>query len=237
MRRPKFTIYHGFAASFALHSALVIPFALLGLASQPEEQPVLVIELQGIVAESQTEQKVEEQTKSKASQEDVSRSAAASSAAAAAANERPMDDAARAENQTATPPSAPATAPTSGSAGSDNMRGVEEWQVARRLEQDRETEVERLKEYVKLLTKKIQANLVYPEEGRRSGMQGTATVSFAILRTGQIRPETVKIVASSGQQKLDASALKTVHASTPFAPPPREMTVAIAVAFGRKARK
>jgi protein TonB len=44
----------------------------------------------------------------------------------------------------------------------------------------------------------------------------------------------LKIVESSGQPKLDASALKTIRASAPFAPPPKEMTVAIAVAFGRK---
>jgi hypothetical protein len=48
------------------------------------------------------------------------------------------------------------------------------------------------------------------------------------------RPESLKIVAGSGQAKLDESALKTIRASVPFDPPPREMTVAIAVAFGQK---
>jgi protein TonB len=59
-------------------------------------------------------------------------------------------------------------------------------------------------------------------------------VSFTILPSGQIRPESVKIITSNGQPKLDASALKTIRASVPFDPPPKEMTVAIAVAFGRK---
>jgi protein TonB len=80
----------------------------------------------------------------------------------------------------------------------------------------------------------VQAHLVYPDDGRRAGLQGTATVSFAVLRNGQIRPETLKIVTSSGQPRLDASALKTIRASIPFDPAPKEMTVAIAVDFGRK---
>jgi periplasmic protein TonB len=87
---------------------------------------------------------------------------------------------------------------------------------------------------VKLLSKKVQANLVYPDEARQAGLHGTATVSFAILRTGQIRPETLKVVVSSGQPKLDESALKTIRASIPFDPAPKEMTVAVAVDFGRK---
>ena len=106
--------------------------------------------------------------------------------------------------------------------------------MAQTIKTDPDPEVDRLKDYVKLLTKKVQANLVYPDEGRQAGLQGTATVSFTILGTGQIRPESVKIVASSGRPQLDASALKTIRASVPFDPPPKEMTVAIAVAFGRK---
>jgi periplasmic protein TonB len=84
------------------------------------------------------------------------------------------------------------------------------------------------------LSKKVQDHLVYPDDGRQAQLQGTATVSFAILRSGQIRPETLKIVTSSGQPRLDTSALKTIRASIPFDPAPKEMTVVIAVDFGRK---
>jgi protein TonB len=76
--------------------------------------------------------------------------------------------------------------------------------------------------------------LVYPDEGRNAGLHGTTTISSTVLDNGQIRPESLKIVASSGQAPLDASALKTIRASIPFAPPPREMTVAIAVSFAHK---
>jgi len=112
--------------------------------------------------------------------------------------------------------------------------GAEERQKAQIIRQDPEEDINLLKGYVKRLTKKVQANLIYPEEGRQAGLHGAATVSFTILGSGQIRPETLKIVASSGQPKLDASALKTVRSSAPFDPPPKEMTVAISVSFGRK---
>jgi len=59
----------------------------------------------------------------------------------------------------------------------------------------------KLRDYVKGLTKKVKANLVYPEDTRQ----------------GQL-----------------AGALKTIRASVPFAQPPEQMTVAIAVGFGNK---
>ena len=238
MGRPNFTIYHAFAASLILHAGLVILLALHGRVREPDEQPVLVIELQGLTADSQAEQKVREESRGEASQNqsEMARATEASPAKAESPDNRPAGETTPAEGETGSPSQAmPAAEPVLASPGADNVKGVKEYQAAQRL--DREVEVDRLREYLKLLTKKIQTHLVYPEEGRRSGMQGIATVSFAILRTGQIRPESLKIVASSGQPKLDTSALKTILVSVPFDPPPREMTVAIAVAFGRKARK
>jgi protein TonB len=128
----------------------------------------------------------------------------------------------------------PAIDAKSAGTGIDTIAGAEERQVAQTIQPDGPTETEQLREYVKLLSKKVQAHLVYPDDGRRDALQGTATVSFAILRSGQIRPETLKIVSSSGQSRLDASALKTIRASVPFDPAPKEMTVVIAVDFGRR---
>lgn len=61
--RLRFTIWHGFAASLAVHAALGPPFVVHSLALPPDEPPTLVIELQGAVAESQTEQKILQETK------------------------------------------------------------------------------------------------------------------------------------------------------------------------------
>ncbi len=223
-KRSTFTIYHGLAASLALHSALGLPFVLSSLTSPVEEPSTLVFELEGMVADSQTEQKVQQEAKGEAKQDEAD---------AAKPEDRPKDVAEN-DEEAATPPPPPSSAKaTQGSAGS-NISGDEEQQIAQTIRNDRAAEIDRLKEYVKLLSKKVQSKLVYPDEGRQAGLQGAATVSFAILRTGQIRLETLKIIESSGQPKLDASALKTVRSSIPFAPPPKEMTVAIAVAFGRK---
>jgi len=54
------------------------------------------------------------------------------------------------------------------------------------------------------------------------------------VASGQIRPESLKVVSSSGQATLDASAMQTIRSSVPFDAPPKEMTIAIAVAFSRK---
>src|SRR5262249_52858368 len=100
-----------------------------------------------------------------------------------------------------------------------------------------EAERERIADYVKLLSKKVKTKLVYPKEGRRAnerrkaGLLATATVAFTILSDGQIRPESLRIVISSGQAVLDTSALAAIRASVPFDPPPKVMTVAIPVDF------
>jgi periplasmic protein TonB len=270
----KFTIFHGLAASLALHSALGLPVVLYSRAL-PTEEPTLVIELQGVVADSQSEQKVLQEIKEEAKQNEVKPDEAATTkpdeatvakpaqeapavAEMAPRNEQPVTVA---ENGSESPPPPPTPAQTqspptptqtpsppapaaetssppaetkAGTAGLNNTSGAEVQQKAQTIKTDREAEVSRLREYAKLLTKKVQANLVYPDEGRQARLQGTATVSFTILASGQIRPETLKIVASSGQPKLDESALKTIRASLPFEPPPKEMTVAIGVGFGRK---
>src|SRR5215470_3441035 len=61
-QRLRFTIYHGLAVSLALHSAVALPL-VLGSRTLPDEPPLLVIDLQGLVAERQTEDRVMEEAK------------------------------------------------------------------------------------------------------------------------------------------------------------------------------
>jgi protein TonB len=181
--------------------------------------------------------------------DNMAKPAQAPDARAAASNDQPSDVMAAAKEASTLQPSPPEPIPTpsspevkpdslaekrSGSRGSRNIAGTDEQQDAQTIKMDHDAAIDHLTTYVKVLTKKVQANLIYPDEGRQAGLQGIATVSFAILRSGQIRPDSLKIITSSGQPKLDASALKTVRSSVPFDPPPNEMTVAIAVAFSRK---
>jgi protein TonB len=148
------------------------------------------------------------------------------------------------QNSTPPPPAAQAdsaepapSAPAGGTPGigkARNISGDEEKQNGQTIDLSNQREESRRKHYVKELMKKIGAHLVYPDEGRRAGLHGSAAVSFTILPNGQIRPETLKIVTSSGEPKLDASALKTVRSSLPFDPPPEAMSVTIVVDFGHR---
>jgi protein TonB len=273
MRKPRFTIYHGLAASIAIHSALGLPVVYYAFARTPEELPPLVVELQGLVAETQSEEKVVQETKGQMAapapspvaetppvQPDPEKAPPPPEAQAAPPPEpeaetpqqaqeapQPKQSEAPQPKEAQTPlPEAPqprqAEAPRLESAktqtnstapGAANVKGDEEAQKAQAIKLAEE-EADRLRKYVKGLTKSVQSNLRYPDEGRRVGMRGAATVSFTILPNGQIWPGSLKIVESSGQPKLDASALQAVRSSVPFESPPQEMTVAIAVVFGRK---
>ncbi|PNG26387.1 energy transducer TonB [Methylocella silvestris] len=243
--RSRFTIYHGLAVSLALHCALALPFVLQELSPAPDEPEILVVELQGVIADTQSEQKTLQETKGAAQQEAAEAGRPAQAVAAPAEppppEDQPKDDPAREEVLAAPPvpttiPPPPDAAPPQPSqgAGANTSAGAEERSAAQRIRMERDAERDRLKAYVKRLTKRVQAHLAYPDEERQAGLQGAATVSFTILPGGAIRPETLKIISTSGQPKLDASALKTIRLSGPFDPPPREMTVALAVAFGRR---
>jgi periplasmic protein TonB len=237
-RRSRFRIWHWIAASLLLHAAIAAPFVWYTLASPADEPPPLVVELQGAIADNQTEEQVQQEIKGIAEQNKPEPAKPAQTASSEAAEEHPIDHKDAALRPPASQPTERKPEPTAdaGSAGTgaNTTEGAAERQVAQTIQPERPTEIELLREYVKQLSKKVQAHLVYPDEGRHARLQGTATVSFAILRSGQIRPETLKIVTSSGQPRLDASALNTIRASIPFDPAPKEMTVVIAVNFGRK---
>jgi protein TonB len=236
-RGSRFTIWHGIAASLLIHAVPAAPFVWTKMATPPDEPPTLVVELQGAVSDSQTEQQLQQEIKGSAEQDKPEQIKPAQTPPAAAAEQHPIDE------DAALPPPAPqpteqkpqpTAAAASAGTGANTVTGAEERQVAQTIQLDRPTEIELLREYVKLLSKKVQAHLVYPDDGRKAGLQGIATVSFVLLRSGEIRPETLKIVTGSGQPRLDASALKTIRASTPFDPPPKEITIVMAVEFGRK---
>ncbi len=209
-----------------------LPFIIDALAEPPDEPPVLIVELQGAVSDVQAEQKVQQDTKGAAQQPEQP---APSPAQATADQPAPADQPPQADDaqppQAAPSPATPDTPPaTQSTAGTNNVTGTTEKQAAQTIKTESPTEAELLREYAKQLSKKVRANLVNPGRGHAS----SATVSFFILSDGHIRPDSLKIVASSGQYKVDASALQTIRASVPFAPPPREMSVRIVVDFNHK---
>ncbi|MFY9658844.1 MAG: TonB family protein, partial [Methylocystis sp.] len=119
-----------------------------------------------------------------------------------------------------------------GSPGAQEVAGADRRQEARHIQPRPETQSDPLRDYAKLLTKKVQSRLVYPETGRWAGLRGAAAVSFTILPDGALRPDSLRIVSSSGEAKLDESALQTIRAAAPFDPPKREITLKITVIYG-----
>ncbi len=65
-RKFKFTMYHGVALSLCLHAAVVAPFVVHLLDRQQDEIEPLVIEVQGLVADDQSEEKTLQETKAEA---------------------------------------------------------------------------------------------------------------------------------------------------------------------------
>lgn len=226
----KFTIWHGFAASLVVHSALALPFLMHRLESPPQDPSPLVIELQGVVANVQTEQKTIQDMKGAAQQKDIPEA----TPAIPPAEENPKDIEQKTDQSAEERPSEaePLTQTAPLTPGAANAAGAEVKQAAQIIA-DRDADADRVREYVKTLHKKVYANFD-SKEGRKTGLWGDATVSFTIVTGGQIRAETLKIVASSGRPKLDENVLAAVRASTPFESPPREMTLTIVVGFGRK---
>lgn len=244
-----FTLGHGFALSLALHGALLLPFLAVPEAEPMDEAPLLVVELQGLVSQTQNEQQVQQQTKGAPEQEaqDDARPEQKTQAAQAPTPDQPDKDVSETGTEAAPPPPAPEQkaeqAPSqesatpaeaqSGHPGAANVAGAQEQKQAQTLAQEQD-EAERLRTYVKALTKKVQENLAYPDAGRKVGLKGTARVSVSLEADGSVRAGSLKIAEGSGQPILDASALKSVQNSAPFGVPPRPLTVTISVTYGRK---
>lgn len=241
-RKITFTIYHGLIASLVIHAALAAPFVVPNLMPEPDEPDTLVVELQGVAATSQSEEKVVQETKGEETQdkkETATPQDMPPPQPPSDEKETPVEKAEReapSEAVTTVAQQQPVEAKT-GQPGANNVLGVTERQQAQTIQTNPVNEAELIRAYVKLLSKKVQANLVYPDDARDARLEGVPVVSFTVLPDGRIRPETLKIRTSSGKPKLDAAALKTVTTSVPFDPPPREITIAIDVVFGEMSPK
>jgi protein TonB len=223
----KFTIWHGLAVSLVLHSALALPFVVHDLAEPPDDSEVLVVELQGMVSDTQTEEKVAQQLPDQPQQQPQPPPPPPQEAPPPEQQEEDGTRPPEPQPQVSLPQQ-PVTP------RARQVQDPDEQQKAQTLKVERDLEADRLRQYVQRLTKKVQAHLVYPDGGRKAGLHGNAKVSFTLASGGQIKPGTLTIAESSGQPKLDASALATVRASAPFEPPPSEMNVAFVVGYGKK---
>jgi protein TonB len=222
-RALKFTIWHGMAVSLALHSAVALPFVVNSLTPPPDDAEMLVVELEGEISDTQVEEKVAQAPPDQPQPQPTP------------PQEEPPPEPQEDEGSKPPEPQPQISAPQPPAPPQvHQVQDPDEQQKAQILKAERDLEADRLRKYIKRLTKKVQAHLVYPSEGRGAGLHGNARVSFTLAPSGQIKPGTLAIAESSGQSKLDASALATVRASAPFEPPPSEMNVAFVVGYGKK---
>lgn len=235
-KTPRFTIGHGYAVSVALHALLLLPF-VHGLVMVSDDAPILVVDLQGLEADTQVDARASADAAAAPTPPSETALQAAETPPVPPPPEPPPDPPEDVVTEPEPPPpQGPLTPPTPEIAADNGQVRSAEGQQAQTIRRNRD-ETQRLDAYVKLLSKKIRSNLMYPEDGRRAGLQGRPTVSFTVAPDGTIRPDTLKITESSGQPKLDASALKTIRSVVPFPPPPREIAVTLVVDFGRIARQ
>jgi protein TonB len=75
----------------------------------------------------------------------------------------------------------------------------------------------------------IAEKLIYPPQAKRTGILGTAEISFTIQEDGRVSDVTV--VSSSGSELLDTAAVEAIYAASPFRPPPAQARLSIPVAF------
>jgi protein TonB len=87
------------------------------------------------------------------------------------------------------------------------------------------------KAYLARLSRRLQAHLVYPGEVRKHGVEGVSWIRFVIMESGGIKVNSLQLHKSSGFAALDANAIKSAVASAPFEKPPKELKVVIAVSF------
>lgn len=241
-----FTLGHGLAVSLALHGALLLPFvAVLEDPPRPDDQ-FLVVELQGLISDTQSEQQVQQQSKGAPDQkrQEEDKEEQKTQAAQAAAPDRPEEDLSADGTLAPAPPPSPeqkqeeappqeAAKPQdlqAGTPGLADVTGAQEQKPALRLAAPDEAEI--LKAYSKALTKKLKDNQAYPPAAQRALRQPVkAYVAFTVEADGSIRSGTLKVTRSSGLPAYDAAALRTVEANAPFDPPPRPIPVGVPVDY------
>jgi protein TonB len=214
-RALKFTIWHGMAASLALHSAVALPFVVNNLTPPPDDSEVLVVELQGMISDTQAEEKVAQAPPDQQQPQPPPQGAPPPEPQKDEGSKPPEPQPQISALQPPAPPQV------------RQVQDPDEQQKAQMLKAERDLEADRLRKYVMRLSKKVRANLI------KSGLRGDAMVSLTVIDNGQIKRGTLRIAQSSGQPKLDASALATVRASAPFEPPPYEMNLNFNVGYGK----
>ena len=220
-RRPDMVRYGVF--SLALHAGLILPWCLLQFQPKNMQSDKLVMELYGMIAERQAEARQAGASQSMAEQQTWHRRKKEGRTSQA---ESPVRQSVPDKRDATISQPVPEKRVAANSNASDQQK-------QQRLNvQERNTD--ELRRYLAKIKKKLQSNLVYPQEAKNKVYEGSPVVRFTIMESGAIMPGSLSVIRSSGYAILDANALKTVRDSEPFERPSRTIEVAIAVAFNLK---
>jgi TonB family protein len=85
--------------------------------------------------------------------------------------------------------------------------------------------------YAEAVGRRLRDGQLYPGEARATGTGGVVLVAFAIGADGAVREDSLRVSRSSGVEILDAAALATVRATSPFGPPPRPLSLEVRIRF------
>lgn len=226
VRTVTVTFYHWLAVSLLLHAGIVIPF-VLGIPHGPRHKGhyKLTVELYGMIADRQQEEKKGGTPKKQAAVRP--REAKKTTPKQTVEKEKtPITESPvvhEEKTDTGKDDSSEITGSevrVASSPGASGMGG--EGISQRQLSIGHAQESDRTKAYLARLAKKLHSHLVYPEETRRSGVEGVAWIAFVITESGTIKDNFVKIVKSSGYAALDSNAIQSALASVPFEKPPTE---------------
>lgn len=255
----RFHFYHWFSVSLILHSGILLPFVLFSLHTPAQHRgSKLQIELFGMIANRQTEAKIQRQAPPPPRQPPIVRKprqappkhktyktvTAKSPVQVHSDKKKPKsverkdkpkpaerEDKPKPANQTIQPIQAqavPSSDAVPGTARSGNSNVQQRQQTIGTFAGQR---LDINRRYIARLAKQLRSNLAYPEEVRKYGIDGISTVTFVVTKSGDIKSDSLKIKRSSGYPALDNSALMSARTSAPFEKPPKELTVSIAVEF------
>jgi len=221
----RFGFYHWLGVSWLLHCGLILPCILVGLHTPSyQNHNKLVIELFGMIADRQQEARMEKvippPRKVPQLLPQMPRKAPdryETVAADMAVYEEEIDEKEVAE---AVPVDSV----------SDRIEDSQIQQSIVHEDQDKD----KTRAYLARLSKRLQSNLVYPEEMRKKGMEGVSWISFTIMQSGEIREGSLRVHKSSGHAVFDSGAVKSARVSAPFEKPPKELTISIGVSFDVK---
>jgi periplasmic protein TonB len=214
------------AVSLTLHASLLVPLVIIERYTHPGNSPQrLLVELFGMIADRQAEARAPAPMETRPSPPKPAAHVRTESRAAqpAAANLRPDPEGPVAAPESSQQPFAPPGEMHSRTPNEpDSAAAPGELQQEQTL-QGAEMDMDELRRYLATVQKNLQAHLVYPEEAKKGGYQGTPVVGFTITASGMIGQGSLVLVQSSGYEDLDASALRAAIASEPFDAPIREL--------------